>query len=483
MIDFSILKLNDTQGFLEFFEKATWKNFGKEQVFKIQDHLSVLENDISLILEYPYVDQTYRDSYYEYYASKHEIYSRNCIRIAVFKETIEPELIVSNSIVRRKLIRNFLGFTIIRPTPRRPIGRSVISPKGLKNQNIVCCLAKYDIEFFGISLRVNGFPHISQDKESITCAEASLWSIVDYYSHKYREYNPLTPSKIRRILEESTSKRLIPSEGLTIAQISYSLSKIGFGSMIYHAKLDKQEEIKRILYSYVESGIPLIIGIENSEKTFRHAIVCFGHEQIHKVQNQEESILDIADWHRNFIVMDDNLSPYHFLDPNLPGKNYNHNPPFFISYLVIPLYKKVYLEYRLAEKLVRTYLNETLLESKPDSQIAFRLFLTSSRSFKQNIFNRDLPEKIQMMIIRNSLPRFVWICEFGEMSDFENEKISGFFIIDATGSESVDSIIFCFFRDIIQHGEKKFKLKNLDPNQKFNLYRNNLKGKWNKWRS
>lgn len=55
----------------EFFKKIEWNNFNKDQVTKIQKHLSNLDFNVSLVLEYPYVDQTFRESYYEYYASKH----------------------------------------------------------------------------------------------------------------------------------------------------------------------------------------------------------------------------------------------------------------------------------------------------------------------------------------------------------------------------------------------------------------------------
>ena len=55
----------------EFIKKIEWNNFNKDQVTKIQKHLSNLDFNVSLVLEYPYVDQTFRESYYEYYASKH----------------------------------------------------------------------------------------------------------------------------------------------------------------------------------------------------------------------------------------------------------------------------------------------------------------------------------------------------------------------------------------------------------------------------
>lgn len=484
MIKYSVLKCNDEHGFLEFFQKIEWNNFNKEQITKIQKHLSILDSNVSLVLEYPYVDQTFRDSYYEYYASKHIVYPRNCIRISIFHGEIDPTLPMEDSSFRENILENFSGYAIIRPTPNRPIGRSVISPKSLTHQNFICCLATFRIDFFGIKLSVNGFPHISQDQESITCAESSLWSIVQYYSHKYNEYNPLTPSKIRKILDDSASKRLIPSEGLTISQISFAMSKLGFGSMIYHNKNVK--ELDTILYSYIESGIPVIVGIENKSETFRHAVVCFGHEinnQKFDFRAYDSKFFDVANWDRDFIIMDDNQPPYNLMSVNDPGLNYKrkHKEPFNLSYIIVPLHKKIYLEYRLASKLAKSYLNQNSRLFQDKQNTLFRLFLTSSRSFKQSFFSRKLPKQVQILITRDSFPRFVWICEFGCYDDFLDDKISGFLIIDATGNESFDSVLFFILGDIIKVKDQETKVEILKADEKFSLYKNNLKGKWNNW--
>jgi len=263
----------------------------------------------------------------------------------------------------------------------------------------------------------------------------------------------LTPSKIRKILEDSLSKRLIPSEGLTISQISFSMSRLGFGSMIYHDNKDK--ELHTILYSYIESGISVIVGIENKSGTFRHAIVCIGHHINDQKSNFKEDgsqFFDVSNWDRKFTIMDDNQPPYNFMSAHDPGSNYKakHKEPFNLRYILVPLHKNKYLEYRLANKLAKAYLFQNLRLFQDKEIIVFRLFLISSRSFKQSFFTRKLPQEVQKLITRNSFPRFVWICEFGRNDGFLNEKISGFLIIDATGNESFDSVLFFIFDSIVK---------------------------------
>lgn len=41
-------------------------------------------DDITCCLEYPYVDEFYRDSYYAFYSHKHAEYSRYCFRLSFF---------------------------------------------------------------------------------------------------------------------------------------------------------------------------------------------------------------------------------------------------------------------------------------------------------------------------------------------------------------------------------------------------------------
>ena len=41
-------------------------------------------DDITCCLEYPYIDEFYRDSYYAFYSHKHAEYSRYCFRLSFF---------------------------------------------------------------------------------------------------------------------------------------------------------------------------------------------------------------------------------------------------------------------------------------------------------------------------------------------------------------------------------------------------------------
>ncbi|MDF3821615.1 hypothetical protein P3G55_17045 [Leptospira sp. 96542] len=169
MIRYQIGKIAQVSEIKSFISKVCphW-NFTDESYAFMNNRLLFLKQNLTFVLEYPYVDAIYRDSYYEYFASKHIPYDRNSIRITIFFQDVNFEnLVDGNPEYLESFKSSFLGFIILRPTIDRPIARSVISPKALNNHNFEICLARYTIEFFGQKLSVNGFPHISQDGEAI----------------------------------------------------------------------------------------------------------------------------------------------------------------------------------------------------------------------------------------------------------------------------------------------------------------------------
>ena len=195
--------------------------------YSLYDHFNELKDDLWFYLEYPYVDKVFRNSYYSYFSSKHKDYDRNCIRISIFNSEIgEKDFRELKKI--NELQEKYLGYIILRPTSSCLIGRSMVSPKSLKNDNILSCLVNDTNLINGVILKTAAFPHSSQDQETITCAETTIWSIMEYFGNKYSNYIPVLPFNIMNVLDKLSTERLMPSSGLTATQISYALKEFGF---------------------------------------------------------------------------------------------------------------------------------------------------------------------------------------------------------------------------------------------------------------
>ena len=117
------------------------------------------------------------------------IYYKDCIRFTLFENEITGKDFRS-SLKHEELKERYRGFVVIRPTTPNILGRNIISPKAFKDNNIKICSVKFSSTANSNKFDVRGFPHSSQDSETISCAETSIWGIMEYFGTKYPEYKP-----------------------------------------------------------------------------------------------------------------------------------------------------------------------------------------------------------------------------------------------------------------------------------------------------
>lgn len=398
-------------------------------------YFNELRDDLVFIIEYPYVDKLYRDSYYHYYSSKTSAYSRDSIRLSVF----EPHLNDGNQFHLESLSQNYIGFVVLRPTFPSIIGRNVLTPTAFKNQDIHICTLSLDSTANFLKVKAIGFPHSTQDQEMITCAETTLWSIVEYFSGRYNNYLPLLPSEIHKILSHFSFERQIPSKGLQAAQISYALKKIGFGVKMYSRNAFKGE-FDRNLRVYLESGLPLVGVVQNS--SIGHALNIVGRkgytvEQFEAIEVEDFDnncrVKDIANCDTEIVTVDDNHPPYRVANISKPASYYSSAvwDNCTVTNFIVPLYPKIYMEAGEALHLSRQLIRFSKVYA--NRNIAIRTFLTSSRSYKDYLFRLEVTDlDIKKLLLGLSMPKFIWVTEIYDEAQFLNSKCEGVIIWDAT---------------------------------------------------
>lgn len=420
-----------------------------------------LKEELYVFIEYPYVDRVYRDTFYSYFASKHHEYPKNCIRVSFFEMEIKEKHFRSDDF-RKSLQESFRGFIIIRPTFPNIIGRTLIDKRAYIQQDFQICNYTGHVLINGIKLSVTGFPFSSQDTEAISCAETSIWAIMEYFGNRYADYQPANPSKILETLNRHSKKRLLPSNGLTVDLISVALKELGFGTQIYARDEAYGGEIENIISIYIESGIPIIAAIEND--ILGHAILIIGHESDTNLDFQkapkksidyngnEKTYIDYSDISKRFIVNDDNLVPYTSINLNNPVEHYD-NKDFLdcaITSIVVPLYKKVYLDVQDAKQLALQILTDGDIGYEYANNFVFRFFLASSRSFKDHVSClQGLSKDIKDRIVLSIMPKFIWCAEIYTRQSFSKNTAKGLIIIDATEANGIlmDSLIFAGYPD------------------------------------
>lgn len=412
----------------------------------ILSFLNRLREDLLVIEETDYVDRVFRDCYYGYYASKHVAVRRDCVRLSFIEPSIDVSKIFNNDQLD-KLNSCYKGFVTLRPI-HNIIGRNVISPDALKDHGctLSVCRANIPASCIGIKTYAEGFPHSRQDGEVMSCAETTVWGLMEYFGVKYPEYKTVLPSDIHNIINPMSYERHIPSNGLTFSQIAKVIQHCGFGAKIYSCDNSSFQEI---LACYMESGIPVAVCLESDK--IGHAVMCIGHEKLDRSQIDKcptSYILgkELVVWNRcieNFVFNDDNFPPYQLANFSNPT-SYYHDAKWDnvkATIIVVPLNKKIYLEAEDAICLSE-FIAVNFIKIRAKSVI--RTFLASTRTYKEYLMkNPDIKPDQKEIYLNLEMPKFVWVTEISDIDTCKNNKINGFVIIDATNpKKSLESIIF-----------------------------------------
>ena len=400
-------------------------------VRKIKDQLSTLRKNLTIVVETEYVDAVYRDCYYSYFATKLKSCRRFCARISFFEPvftSIDEFFSLDESVVKE----NYLGFMVIRPLGQC-IGRNAISPiaKNAPIDTIKICKAEINATCLGLKLKVNAFPHASQDTEFMTCAETTAWALAEYFGNKYALYKPLMPSSLIATLQANAVERLVPSQGLTIQQISMALNKEGFGCKLYSKDY---QQFKEIFTCYVESGLPLAVAVSGAG--IGHAIVCVGRNSIERKHiTSMKTVLGV-----DYYVWNDSIEDFIFNDDNMPCyQNYSFSAPtpYFkknleITQFIVPLHKKIYMTAEQAFDISNYFV---VHDFKAPKGSVIRTFLTSSRSYREYICkNKDLSPQLKIAYLGIDLPKFIWVTEVANRTDFDLGKVNAIILLDATSN-------------------------------------------------
>lgn len=459
-------------------------------LWKLFSHLDTY----TVVVEDHYVDRVYRDSYYFYYSSKHFSYNRFCKRLCLFQGTLERSFYDCSC---AELEKRFMGAIVIRPIPDRSIGRTLISPYYFLPKDIICRIrvTNYNITVYGKRLSVQAFPYSMQDGETTSCAEITILNLLDYYSQSYPEYHYLLPSEISGLAEKNSYERRMPTNGLSYELISKIFCDVGFYPRLYSTKKMANIKFRHILHYYIESGIPVALGLKLGEEN-KHSVIGIGYripennglgEELTCAYDSESKnalwTCDTADIVDTYCIMDDNRVPYKVskCEEVVQGIGQINLSLRLneceVEYMMVPLYKRMILEASdaydiclsilasqqfgikgilkdidLPSKLIEMDRNVGYVGTKEEPLI-IRLFMASSRTFRR-IRDEEFGNgncEVRDLYNITVFPKFVWVCELSTRTLYQNEQVLGEIIIDATSSADakMDSFIIIHYPNVI----------------------------------
>lgn len=419
-------------------------------------------SSLCILVEENHVDRSFRDTYYIHFASKHDTVGKCCQRISLFNTPISWSWF-KNDKGQKKLQNHFVGSIVLRPLRLGKIGRTLLDPSKLNLNRCYIRTTRYSITLRGARLFVDAFPYATQDAETMTCAETTLFNLVDYFGTHFAEYRSILPSEIHDLAQKSRYDRVLPSAGLSAQLISKIFVHTGFSTKLYDIRgfnlgsiRNRQEQLRRLMHYHIESGIPVAVSFEN------HVAICIGHcegssyyaqirhttiidSEAATTEPKKMYYVDSADYYSKYVMIDDNQPPYiqrHFL--NLTSENGR-----MASAIIVPLYKRMFLEAEDAHRIAFDILRSKVLGANnivrfmdgefglsEDQPIIYRFFLASSRSYKGHKVTNGQNRKVSSVYADIPLPRFLWICElYDSKENFGKSQSIGEIVLDATASK------------------------------------------------
>lgn len=455
------------------------------------DYFSVLIPNLAVVVEYPYVDKVYRNSYYRYYSGKAKQVSRDCIRLSFFIDT-DPSM-VGCPMIHEIWEQQYRGFMILRPTELNIVGRNAISPDIYIENNFVICKTEIPASVNGLKVEVEAFPASSQDSESMVCAETAVWATMEYFGNRYAEYSPVRPSHIIKLLQNQSYSRQLPSSGLTSEQICYLFKNMNFQPIL--RPVNGEESDYGMIGSFVESGIPVVLSITNYvddkypvKDRVGHAVLCIGHERVteesvNEVKSFEDNGIHFVDYDnikKKFVFIDDNFPAYRMDYLNTPAESYTAKKwkDCRIRFATYPLYEKILLMPYSVKNMTTNFLNY-LKNIDVDREITLRTFLASSRSYKDYVCRNNMPVEMKKMILDLYLPKFIWVVELSSRKGLVENYSEGLLIFDSTEPKLTNltplELMYYNGQAVYKDDQRVLKYAENVPDECFDSYRKNLR--------
>ena len=444
-------------------------------------HLRVLDAK-SYVLEYPYIDRDYSADYAHFYARTFRTHERHCKRVHFFSRDISPLLQRPLSTTRLDCIGAFAedaycGFCVVRPLSTAPVGRTVLLARvrnGFNMEATVTCRADFDAHLLGARLQVTGTSFIQQDTRVGACAQVAIWAGMRHM-HARHDYNWVSVAEITRFARPPSETEAVSlpnaSDRLSSDAMVRAIAEAGYQPLVL-----PRPGIGRAILPYVESGIPVILGL-NMDGGIGHAVTVVGRV----FAKQEAPTKHAIDYVPAYIVHDDQSGPYMWLPADEHAstafcfgddtiKRQTSGNPIELNVqchgvLAIALMStRVFSTAARAEHNAWSQINEILnalpnarralaehnmpindvlmnelLSAHSAGNIVLRTYLTSAAGYRRHLAQGSASDDLKDALLDLHLPHFTWITEISTIDSYNQSspglrRIYGHTVLDATST-------------------------------------------------
>jgi hypothetical protein len=443
----------------------------------------------TFLMEDEYVDRDFSDAFAAYYSRLFKRHSKICRRIHFFSQNLDSVLNSPTDAEIAEALQgcqgDYLGFVVLRPVHQAPIASAVLRtpapPAGHEAHPLV--RAKYYVHLLGAELLVEAFPMTQQDQRIGACAQATIWSAARHFHarHSGPWVSMVSVTEAAMIQEVFTASSTLPngSEFLSLSGMVSALRVSGRKPLIYmadgpHATWQGIRPTD-VINRYVDSGIPVIVGLTFPAQNIGHAVIASG--QVFSQSAPTAASLPPrptrASFCSAFYVNDDQRGP-NLRMPISAGDGVgetDYSVHDNVKFLIIPLPDKVFLPAEKAElfawDLLAKYafswsslkasetlgsseaLGDSFTEAVNSNAVVARTYLTYGWKYKHRMLRNRLTDATKSLLNSTELPRYVWVTEFGTLDSFApasqaERRIFAHCVVDATAKNMGDDSCLFF---------------------------------------
>ena len=277
----------------------------------------------TVLSETHYVDRDYIEDLALFYGRSLRNFPNYCQRLHFFTAEMSDAEWRSaaastgeaHELAKTRLQESYLGFSVVRPLPASPIGRTVLktydATTAAGERRVFDTIRQYAVHLASFRLELKGLAFQQQDRGVSACATTALWCAIQSVAPK-EGLGLVSPATIT----ESASRyfladgRALPSEGLTIHQICEATRAAGLSPLVVRS-IDITHDRAQLL-GYLSSGFAPVLALKSLSNGEGHA-VCGVGLKLGEAEPSTDPDLHFRDAQtaiRGVYVHDDRLGPY-----------------------------------------------------------------------------------------------------------------------------------------------------------------------------
>jgi hypothetical protein len=218
-----------------------------------------------------------------------------------------------------QLAAHYLGFSVIRPLPAAPIGRTVLRTyRGVAERCFAPAELAHRVHLAGLTIELQGLPFQQQDQGVAACATTAVWSALTKVLRTDGGRAPTPFAVTVAATDHRVQARAFPAlAGLDLDQMATAIHEFGYQPHVFQ-RAGGSDDFFLALTTYLRSGMPVVVRARVLDGDL-HALTLVGFRERTRDGSDADGDLQIGRGDRTklrsrgierWYAHDDRLGPY-----------------------------------------------------------------------------------------------------------------------------------------------------------------------------